>query len=66
MADFFVERREEQRQHRFGHARTGRQRLRELLQALFRPQAVDEAVEYRTVHDVWPNEAFGRVVMVVR
>ena len=30
-----------------------------------RAEALDEAVEDGTVHDDGPNEAFGRVVMVV-
>ena len=59
-----MQRGEHERQHRLGDARTCRQSGREFLQALVRPQALDEGVEDGTVHDVWPNEAFGRVVMV--
>ena len=59
-ADLVVQRRDDQRQHRLGDAGARRQRLREFLEALFGANALDEAVENRTVHDFGPNEAFGR------
>ena len=59
--ELLVQRREQQRQGRLGDARTRRQRSGELLQALLRTEALDERVEYRPVHDVWPNCAFGGV-----
>ena len=50
-----MQRSEDERQHRLGDAGARRQRCRELLQALFRAEAVDEGVENRLVHDFGPN-----------
>ena len=63
-ADLLMERREHERQHRLRHAGARGQRGGELGEPLLRAEAFDEAVEHRTVHDVRPNLAFGRVVMV--
>ena len=63
--ELLVQRREQQRQHRLGDARARRQRSCELLQALLCAEALDECVEYRPVHDVWPNCTFGGGVMVI-
>jgi hypothetical protein len=60
-AELLVQGREQERQDRLGDARTRRQRSGELLQTLLRTEALDECVEYRPVHDVWPNCAFGGV-----
>ena len=63
--ELLVQRGEQQRQNGLRHARARRQRSCELLQALLGTEALDERVEYRLVHDVWPNCAFGGGVMVV-
>jgi hypothetical protein len=39
---------------------SGGERGGELREPLLRAQAFDEAVEHGTVHDDWPNRAFGR------
>ncbi|MDX6475007.1 MAG: hypothetical protein QOH95_518 [Gaiellaceae bacterium] len=63
--DLFVQRGEHQRQHRLRNAGahvllSGGERGGELREPLLRAQAFDEAVEHGTVHDDWPNRAFGR------
>ena len=56
---------EHERQDRLGDAGARRQRRCELLQALLGAKPLDEGVENGTVHGDWPNEAFGRAVMVL-
>ena len=51
-----VQRRDEQRQRRLGHARTRRKRRGEGGQLLVGAKPVDEGVEQRTVHDVCPEQ----------
>src|SRR5581483_3984584 len=57
-AELLVQRRQDERQHRLGHARTRRQRLRERAQALVLAEAVDQEMEDRAVHDERPERAF--------
>ena len=49
-AELLPERGQDERQRRLGDARTGRERLRERLQALVRGELADEGVKDRTVH----------------
>ena len=56
-AELLVERGDEQRQRRLGHAGTRRQRRGELLYVLALEQLADEREEHRTLFDVSDHEA---------
>ncbi len=58
-AGLFVQRGEQERQRRLGHARPRRQRRRKRGQAGICAQALDERIEDRTVHDERPGVAPG-------
>src|SRR5579884_135978 len=56
--ELLVQRRQHERQHRLRYPRARGQRLRERAQALVLAEAVDQAVQDRTVHDERPERAF--------
>ena len=58
--ELFVERGEQQRQRRLGHARRSRKGFREALQTVALAERPDERMQNRVVHDERPNPAgFG-------